>query len=658
MTQSFNLSQLANNVNSAGKLNAAQGLDSTVPVPNGGTGQSSFADGELLIGNSTGNTLTKAKLTAGTNVTITEGPGSITIAAAGGGGGGGTGDPVSGELGYALYTTGSGTWTCPPGVTKVKVTVIGGGGGGYYNGSDPMVGEGGAGGIATGIYTVVPGTGYAYTVGAAGNGSADPGIGGSSSSGGNSSFASFCSATGGSGSSFSLLNSGGSSTNGTGSGGTFINSSVGSSFAGDISIFRGSVHRVTGNTNTIQPTDPGVVWTATLPYVPGARGGAGFGGVSGAVYIEYVEVTGSATANGANLGYALYTSGSGTWTCPPGVTKVKATVIGGGGGAGLAWGGVAIGMYTVTPGTGYAYTVGAGGSGQQAGGSSSLAGLCSATGGSISGFFQGSAGVGTGGTFANTSVGQMTTYPSSQGDTGQNSNLPTLYSTGIPPFSGAIVNESYSTPLTWTPTSYYAPGAFGASWAAASLGWMGGGGVGGAIYIEYIDGVGLGATVADEGIQITGAVSSFNFTGSGVTATSVGNAVTVNVPGGSSVPAASDAVGSIMLVTRADGQVFNYNSTISGSELRRIGQFVLYTSGYNLTPSVFTVINTAYELGAGNSMGATWPLAPFSLMQSGQSLTGTWRALGSHSSTSVAIDNSGNYSYMAYQSIHLAMRIA
>jgi hypothetical protein len=38
--------------------------------------------------------------------------------------------------------------------------------------------------------------------------------------------------------------------------------------------------------------------------------------------------------------------------------------------------------------------------------------------------------------------------------------------------------------------------------------------------------------VSDEGTQITAAVSSFNFTGSGVTATAVGNAVTVNVPGG------------------------------------------------------------------------------------------------------------------------------
>ena len=56
------------------------------PVANGGTGQTSYVNGELLIGNSTGNTLTKATLTAGTGVSITNGTGSITISATGTGG--------------------------------------------------------------------------------------------------------------------------------------------------------------------------------------------------------------------------------------------------------------------------------------------------------------------------------------------------------------------------------------------------------------------------------------------------------------------------------------------------------------------------------------------------------------------------------------------
>jgi hypothetical protein len=57
------------------------GVTGTLPVANGGTGQSSFANGELLIGNSTGNTLTKATLTAGTGINITNGSGTITVTA-------------------------------------------------------------------------------------------------------------------------------------------------------------------------------------------------------------------------------------------------------------------------------------------------------------------------------------------------------------------------------------------------------------------------------------------------------------------------------------------------------------------------------------------------------------------------------------------------
>ena len=53
----------------------------TLNVANGGTGQTSFVNGELLIGNTTGNTLTKATLTAGTGISITNGTGSISIAA-------------------------------------------------------------------------------------------------------------------------------------------------------------------------------------------------------------------------------------------------------------------------------------------------------------------------------------------------------------------------------------------------------------------------------------------------------------------------------------------------------------------------------------------------------------------------------------------------
>lgn len=62
------------------------GVTGTLPVANGGTGQTSYTNGQLLIGNTTGNTLAKATLTAGSGITITNGAGSITIATSGGGG--------------------------------------------------------------------------------------------------------------------------------------------------------------------------------------------------------------------------------------------------------------------------------------------------------------------------------------------------------------------------------------------------------------------------------------------------------------------------------------------------------------------------------------------------------------------------------------------
>ena len=56
----------------------------TLPVAAGGTGQTTYTDGQLLIGNSTGNTLTKTTLTAGTGISVTNGSGAITIAVTGG----------------------------------------------------------------------------------------------------------------------------------------------------------------------------------------------------------------------------------------------------------------------------------------------------------------------------------------------------------------------------------------------------------------------------------------------------------------------------------------------------------------------------------------------------------------------------------------------
>lgn len=58
------------------------GTTGTLPVNRGGTGDTTYTNGQLLIGNSTGSTLTKATLTQGSGIAITNGAGSITIASA------------------------------------------------------------------------------------------------------------------------------------------------------------------------------------------------------------------------------------------------------------------------------------------------------------------------------------------------------------------------------------------------------------------------------------------------------------------------------------------------------------------------------------------------------------------------------------------------
>lgn len=65
----------------SGSVNLSTDVGSSVlPVANGGTGSGSFTNGQLLIGNTTGNTLTKATLTGTANqVIVTNGGGSITL---------------------------------------------------------------------------------------------------------------------------------------------------------------------------------------------------------------------------------------------------------------------------------------------------------------------------------------------------------------------------------------------------------------------------------------------------------------------------------------------------------------------------------------------------------------------------------------------------
>jgi hypothetical protein len=74
-----NVSWSTNTFDYAGSITSATWNGNTVAVNRGGTGQSTYTDGQLLIGNSTGNTLTKSTLTAGTGISVTNGSGAITV---------------------------------------------------------------------------------------------------------------------------------------------------------------------------------------------------------------------------------------------------------------------------------------------------------------------------------------------------------------------------------------------------------------------------------------------------------------------------------------------------------------------------------------------------------------------------------------------------
>lgn len=254
MTQAYNLSQLANKVNTSGQVDVTTGLNGVTPVANGGTGQSTFTNGQLLIGNTTGNTLTKATLTAGSGISVTNGNGSITIATTGGG-----------QLSYALFSSGSSTWVCPSNVTKVKVTCIAGGGGGNIDSIEGWSLSGGTGGCAIGIYTVTPGAAYAYSVGSGGNGRAT-GAPTAINNGGSSSVSGLCSATGGTGASTTA-----NGTSGTGSNGTLFNGSYLANY-----MFSG----------VGASSSSGVAWDTTLR--PGRSGVGNVGGVGGVILIEYI----------------------------------------------------------------------------------------------------------------------------------------------------------------------------------------------------------------------------------------------------------------------------------------------------------------------------------------------------------------------------------
>lgn len=199
----------------------------------------------------------------------------------------------------------------------------------------------------------------------------------------------------------------------------------------------------------------------------------------------------ASTGGSGNFQNQLFTS-SGTWTAPSGVTKVRVTVIGGGGGSFFngstnaygGQGGVAVGLYTVTPGTAYTVTVGTGGVGVTtgtggAGGTSSFGALVSATGGTGGATsLNGTGGAGTGGTITNsTSAGANLVY----------SYAPTIpyfrnFGGSASSFTFASSNSGAPAARVWSVNYELASNGagYGGSNQAAN------GGVGGVVYVEWV----------------------------------------------------------------------------------------------------------------------------------------------------------------------------
>lgn len=173
-------------------ITSLTGLTTALSVAQGGTGQTTFTDGQLLIGNTTENSLSKATLTAGTGIIVSNAAGAITISAT---------DEVfipsnfkSVQNTQLFYYTS--TFTVPSGVYKITIEAVGGSGGGGGGGGKSSTstysgGGGGGGGGAeyTGIILdVTPGTTISYTIGAEGTGGAagtSTAYGGSGGKGGN-----------------------------------------------------------------------------------------------------------------------------------------------------------------------------------------------------------------------------------------------------------------------------------------------------------------------------------------------------------------------------------------------------------------------------------------------------------------------------------------
>ena len=143
-------------------LPLSTGVTGSLPVANGGTGQTSYTNGQLLVGNTTGNTLTKATITAGSGITVTNGTGSITIASTSGGG---TVTSVGVSGGTTGLTTSGGPVTGSGTITVAGTLAVANGGAGQTSYTDGQILVGNTTGNTLAKATITAGSGITVTNG-------------------------------------------------------------------------------------------------------------------------------------------------------------------------------------------------------------------------------------------------------------------------------------------------------------------------------------------------------------------------------------------------------------------------------------------------------------------------------------------------------------
>ena len=155
--------------------------------------------------------------------------------------------------------------------------------------------------------------------------------------------------------------------------------------------------------------------------------------------ITFPDATTQTTAatGGGSLQLEVFTS-SGTWTAPAGITSVVVELVGGGGGGSYYWnttnqaghGGYSYGQVSVSGGTTYTVTVGAGGAANNGGyggvGGTSSFSTVSATGGNVARDTTASNGSGSGGSVFNSAISStgMSTIPVGAFEVNSNADWP------------------------------------------------------------------------------------------------------------------------------------------------------------------------------------------------------------------------------------------